>query len=164
MNLLKNCEMWLRYLNRHYHCLHPILVTWLWLFWAKKLGKYYVKFRFSKKATKFETISHLIWRLVSKLQIKWGIVLNFVAFLENLNFHRHANCILGDYQYRFLWSNGIQLKVAICQKVWSGPKKYFKSLFWAENLNKLSTVWVANSNSLIWIVIWNISLSKLSDK
>ena len=38
------------------------------------------KFRFSKKATKFETISHMIWRLPSE------IVSNFVAFLENLNF------------------------------------------------------------------------------
>ena len=33
--------------------------------------------RFSKKATKFETTSHLIWHLLSKCQIKWEIVSNF---------------------------------------------------------------------------------------
>ena len=47
---------------------------------------FFLKFRFSKKATKFETISHLIWHLLSERQIMWEIVSNFVAFLENLNF------------------------------------------------------------------------------
>ena len=45
----------------------------------------FLKFGHSEKATKFETISHLIWHSLSKRQIKWGIVSNFVAFLENLN-------------------------------------------------------------------------------
>ena len=36
-----------------------------------------VKFRFSKKPTKFETISHMFWRLLSKCQINWEIVSNF---------------------------------------------------------------------------------------
>ena len=27
------------------------------------------------------------WRLLSKFQIKWKIISNFVAFLENLNFN-----------------------------------------------------------------------------
>ena len=39
-----------------------------------------------KRPQKFETISHLIWYLLSKHQIMWEIVSNFVAFLENLNF------------------------------------------------------------------------------
>ena len=30
----------------------------------------------------------MIWYLLSKRQIKWDIVSNFVAFLENLNFKR----------------------------------------------------------------------------
>ena len=47
-----------------------------------------LKFSFSKKATKFETIFHLIWHFLSKLQIKWKIVSNFVFFLEKLNFKR----------------------------------------------------------------------------
>ena len=34
-------------------------------------------FRFSKKATKFETTSHMIWRLISTCQISWEIVSNF---------------------------------------------------------------------------------------
>ena len=45
----------------------------------------YLKFRFSKKATKFETISHMIWRLLSfKCQIKWEIfwVLNFCGLFR----------------------------------------------------------------------------------
>ena len=36
-----------------------------------------IKFRFFKKATKFETISHMIWHLLSKCQIKWEIFSNF---------------------------------------------------------------------------------------
>ena len=46
-----------------------------------------LKFRLSKKDTNFETISHMIGRLVSKRQIKWNIISNFVAFLEKLNFN-----------------------------------------------------------------------------
>ena len=40
-----------------------------------------------KRPQKFETISHLIWHLLSKRQIKWEIASKFVAFLENLNFN-----------------------------------------------------------------------------
>ena len=36
-----------------------------------------LKFRFSKKATNFETISHLIWCLLSKWQINCDIVSHF---------------------------------------------------------------------------------------
>ena len=43
--------------------------AWNSLYYVKHLD--IVKFRFSKKATKFETISHMIWRLLSKYQIKW---------------------------------------------------------------------------------------------
>ena len=43
-----------------------------------------LKFRFSKKATKFETISHMIWRLLSKCQIKWEIVSNFLWPFQNV--------------------------------------------------------------------------------
>ena len=39
-----------------------------------------------KRPQKFETISNLIWHLLSKRQIMCEIVSNFVAFLENLNF------------------------------------------------------------------------------
>ena len=41
-----------------------------------------VKFMFSKKAIKFEPISHLILRLLSKCQIKWEIISNFCGLLE----------------------------------------------------------------------------------
>ena len=41
-----------------------------------------LKFRFSKKATKFETISHMIWRLLNKCQIKWEIVSNFCGLFR----------------------------------------------------------------------------------
>ena len=47
-----------------------------------------IKFRFSKKATKFETISHVICRLLSKCQIKWEIVSNFLSFSEYPNLNR----------------------------------------------------------------------------
>ena len=42
----------------------------------------YVKFRFSKTATKFETISHIIWRVLSKCQMKWEIVSNFCGLFR----------------------------------------------------------------------------------
>ena len=35
--------------------------------------------------------SHLIWHLLSKRQIMWEIVSNFVAFLQNLNFREEVN-------------------------------------------------------------------------
>ena len=42
----------------------------------------YLKFRFSKKAIKFETISHMIWRLLSTCQIKWEIVSNLCGLFR----------------------------------------------------------------------------------
>ena len=42
----------------------------------------FIKFRFSKKATKFETISHMIWGLPSTCQIKWEIVSNFCGLFR----------------------------------------------------------------------------------
>ena len=42
----------------------------------------FIKFRFSKKATKFETISHMIWRLLKKFQIKWEIISNFCGLFR----------------------------------------------------------------------------------
>ena len=42
-----------------------------------KISIYYIlKFSFFKKATKFETMFHLIWRLLRKCQIKWKMVSN----------------------------------------------------------------------------------------
>ena len=41
-----------------------------------------------KRPQKFDTISHLIWHLLSKGQIMLEIVSNFAASLENLNFIR----------------------------------------------------------------------------
>ena len=58
----------------------------------------YVKFGHSEKATKNETISHLIWHLISKRQIIWEIVSNFVAFLENLNFNGPSR----EFSYHYL--------------------------------------------------------------
>ena len=55
-------------------------------YWASKIGVHYQNSDILKRQQKFETISHLIWHLLSKRQIKWEIVSNFVAFLENLNF------------------------------------------------------------------------------
>ena len=46
----------------------------------------FLKFGHSEKATKIETISNMIWLLLSKRQIMWEIVSNFVAFLKNLTF------------------------------------------------------------------------------
>ena len=45
-----------------------------------------IKFGHFEKDTKFETIFHLIGHLLSKYQINWKIVSNFMAFLEKLNF------------------------------------------------------------------------------
>ena len=46
-----------------------------------------INFGIMKRPQKFETISHLIWHLLSKRQIRWKIISKFVAFLENLNFN-----------------------------------------------------------------------------
>ena len=54
--------------------------------WTKylKMNWNKVKFRFSKKATKFETISNMIWRLISSCQIKWEIVSKFCGLFWTL--------------------------------------------------------------------------------
>ena len=51
---------------------------------AQKVDHYpfLLKLKFSKKTTKFETISHLIWRLISKCQIKWKIISNFCGLFR----------------------------------------------------------------------------------
>ena len=48
---------------------------------------FHVKFRFSKKATNFETISHLICCLLSKCQIKWKITPNFLGLLRKVELY-----------------------------------------------------------------------------
>ena len=57
---------------------------------SQKISQNFVAFseymNFKKTPQKYETISHLIWQLLSKSQIKWKIVSKIVAFLENLNF------------------------------------------------------------------------------
>ena len=37
---------------------------------------------FSEKATKYDEIFHFIWRLLSKIQIKWKILSNFWGLLK----------------------------------------------------------------------------------
>ena len=44
-----------------------------------------LKFRYCEKATKFEKISHLVLKLLSKVKTKWEI---FVALSEYLNFKK----------------------------------------------------------------------------
>ena len=69
----------------------------------------FLKFRFSKKATKFETISHMIWRLLCKCQINWEIVSNFCglfrmselysAYFPTIQFHflLHSDVVIANH-------------------------------------------------------------------
>ena len=80
----------------------------------------YLKFRFSKKATKFETISHMIWRSLSfKCQIKWEIVSNFCGlfrmselyqilclFVLFLNFLCYVLCFMFHFFFYFFFHQG----------------------------------------------------------
>ena len=50
-----------------------------------------IKFRFSKKTTKFETISHMIWRLLSKCQVKWEIVSSFCCLFRMSELYQSWN-------------------------------------------------------------------------
>ena len=50
------------------------------------MGLYRLQFNFFKKAKDFDKISQVICHLPRKFQINWKIMLNFGAFLENLNF------------------------------------------------------------------------------
>ena len=61
--------------------------------WTKKFNlTTMIKFRFSKKATKFETISHMIWRLLSKYQITWEIVSNFCGLFRMSKLYLRSTC------------------------------------------------------------------------
>ena len=52
-------------------------------------GHTYIKFGHSERPQEFETTTHLIWQLqLSKRQIMWEIVSNFVDFSENPNFNK----------------------------------------------------------------------------
>ena len=53
--------------------------------WKKSVRK--LKFRFSKKATKFETISHEIWRYLVNVKSSGRLFQIFVAFSECPNFN-----------------------------------------------------------------------------
>ena len=53
-----------------------------------------------KRPQKFETISHLIWHLLSKRQIMWEIISNFVAFLEKQNFTKNSWGSPGNYIHK----------------------------------------------------------------
>ena len=78
-----------------------------------------VKFRFSKKATKFETISHLIWRLLSKCQIKWEIISNFCGLFRMSELYADL--------YIALWNLKLQ------HKMWL---RFFFTLLSFSNQNK----------------------------
>ena len=56
-----------------------------------------------KRLQKFETISHLIWNLLSKRQINGEIISKFVAFSENLNFKPVAMCLCHDVTFKKFW-------------------------------------------------------------
>ena len=49
-----------------------------------------IKFRFSKKATNYETIFHLIWHSLSKCQIKWKVDSNFCGLFRMSEFTIYA--------------------------------------------------------------------------
>ena len=57
----------------------------------------------------FELISHLIRHLLSKRKFKWWIVLNFVAFLKNLNFTTETTIP----RYNFMFFYVFEMAVAI---------------------------------------------------
>ena len=59
-----------------------------------------IKFSFSKKATKIETIFYLIWR-----QMKWKIVANFCGFSECLNFMRSIQIFFNFRPSSFVLNN-----------------------------------------------------------
>ena len=50
-----------------------------------------VKFRFSKKETKFEIILYMISRLLSRCRIKWEIVSNFCGLFRMSELYPEEN-------------------------------------------------------------------------
>ena len=52
-----------------------------------------LKFSFSKKATNFELIFHLIWRLLSKCELKWKIVSNFCGLYRMSKLYQYVIAI-----------------------------------------------------------------------
>ena len=66
------------------------------------VGDVGLKFRFTKKVADFETISHLIWSLLSKCQIKWEIVSNFCGlFIRNV---RTLCTFLASIWFKISWN------------------------------------------------------------
>ena len=51
----------------------------------------YLQFRFSKKATKFDKTSKLIWLSLSKFQINWEISSNFCGLLKKTELYKETS-------------------------------------------------------------------------
>ena len=71
-----------------------ICISDVWIGHFFQTLKYLIKLRFSKKATKFETISHMICRLLSKCQIKWEIVSNFCGLFRMSELYNEFSTLL----------------------------------------------------------------------
>ena len=104
-----------------------------------------------KRPQKFETISHLIWHLLSKYQIMWEIVLNFVAFLENLNFKKYHDTfcfykasVKSHLRFTFMFSWGISIFI-----------KKFKENSSVSNQIRLGC------NCIVWVMIYFSAIKRI---
>jgi hypothetical protein len=99
----------------------------------------FLKFRFSKKATKFETISHLIWHLLSKTKSK--LLFDSLHLLDSLDFSFNppnytftSTLVLETYRRRLYRMFTEQSMFAIIvSKMWCPPTSYAPvSSVWAD--------------------------------
>ena len=98
--VINNVTLGTNAFSGHFHCKHDEMGTKLCkdqdqtmlppnsMLVLIQISKY-IKFKFSKNATKFEIISHMIWCLLSKCQIKWDIVLYICGLFRMSKLYRH---------------------------------------------------------------------------
>ena len=70
---------------------------------------------FSKKATEINEIFTVHLLICSKCQINGEVFLNFVAFLENMNFNNESLLALSGFQGRFLILTHFHQEIIVIQ-------------------------------------------------
>ena len=110
-----------------------------------------------KRPQKFETITHLIWHLLSKSQIKWEIVSKFVAFLENLNFTTFDFPILNSDSFSGMSKDYFVLLLFISKQSlhWTSPKIGIHN-WWKGDWSKAYNIRVSGYIYVFWWPVFTL--------
>ena len=131
------CQKWLRLCAQFF----SLISDGLGGVFSHLLNIWYLCSHILKRPQKFETISHVIWHLLSKRQIKWEIVSNFCGLFRMSELYtrvcyvgspEHCCTKLADAQIRIPWKLIIlrSQKLIYGGSLPKGPFLYYVRVFW----------------------------------